>query len=340
MGVRVGNIVIMLDREQDEEVKCMNWIEENRPHNTKRSYGRYFNEFVEYSQRVGIDHRSPVAVASFMKYAVSERPRRLGRDTVTSIIPSAIAAGLRYTDSSALQNPLVVEMKKAVRRTVPKPNRAKDPLTPDMLRQMAERVNVADLEQTRNYFMVLLMTFAMLRESEVVMLQLDDLWIHEEEDTPSLHVYIGWSKTDQPADGHTVVLAEMEDYLLCPLIWFTAYSNIRDPTQEEYFFYGLGKTAKPLSEKTPNHIVKKLVKDLGLDDSSFGSSTGVRIDQVVGRSHSCRRGGCTAAIEAGVDLRNVARHGRWKSNAINTYIVDSRQTKLSVSKAIAGEHNQ
>ena len=301
----------------------MNWIEENRPENTKKTYGRYFNEFASFSERKKLHHRSPVAIASFMKYAVTERPRKLGRDTVTTTIPAAIAAGLRYTDPSALQSPLVREMKKAVQRTVPKEPKVKDPLTPQMIKELSTLVDTSNLEQVRNYFMILVMTLGMLRESEAVNLKKGDLWVEEDEGVKSLHVYIPWSKTDQAGDGHTVLLAEMDDPSLCPLKWFSIYENMRND-DVEWFFYTLGKEPRNLSEKTPNHIVKKLVRSLGLDDETYGS-------------HSCRRGGCTAAIEAGVDLRNVARHGRWKSSAINTYIVDSRDTKLSVSKAIMGE---
>lgn len=329
----------MLDVSQDEELECMKWIEDNRPSTTRASYGRYFAEFLEYAKRKNLHHRSEVAIASFMKYCVTERPRKLGRDTAASIIPAAIAAGLRYTDPSALQSTLVTEMKKSIKRTVPMEHRAKKPITPEMLRQMASGVNVSSLEQTRNYFMILMMTLAMLRESEVVVLQMDDARVedHPEGIGKVLSIYIPWSKTDQPGDGHMVMLAEMEDYRLCPVTWFTAYTALRDPTAE-YLFYSLGSNnLARLSEKTPNHIVKKLVKELGFDESSYGYNTSLLCLSIGIRSHSCRRGGCTAAIDAGVDLRTVSRHGRWRSSAINTYIVDSDQTKLSVSKAITGE---
>lgn len=274
MGFYFGENVIVLGHEQDEELECMNWIETHRPLNTRASYGHYFSEFLEYTKRKGLNHRSPVAVASFMKFCATERPRKLGRDTVSGIIPAAIAAGLRYTDATALQSPLVTEMKKAVKRTVAKDHRAKEPMTPQMLREMALRVNVSSLEQTRNYFMILMMTLAMLRESEVVVLQMDDVWVeeHPNGDGKVLYIYIPWSKTDQPGDGHTVMLAEMSDYLLCPVTWFTSYTSLRDPTAE-FLFYSLGKKPGSLSEKTPNHIVKKLVRDLGLDESSYGYSS-------------------------------------------------------------------
>ena len=297
----------------------MNWIEESRPISTRKTYDRYFKEYVNYAKEKGLNHRSPVALASFMKYAVTTRPRTLGRDTVTNIIPASVASGFRYTDPSLLQSKLVSEMKNAVKRKVPKESRAKAPLSPDILRDIARNVTTWDLENTRNYFMVLLMTLAMLRESEAVNITMDDIWI-EEEGSKSLHVSIPWSKTDQAGDGQVVLLSEMDDFMLCPLIWFDRYCGFRDESQN-YLFYSLGKIPGPLSEKTPNHIVKKLVRGIGLDDRDFGS-------------HSCRRGGCTAAIEAGTDLRTVARHGRWRSSAINTYIVDSRDTQLSVSKSI------
>jgi len=128
------------------------------------------------------------------------------------------------------------------------------------------------------------------------------------------------SKTDQAGDGHAVLLSKLDDDQLCPVKWFKIYDKLRDQ-QADTFFYHIGEPSKPLSGNTPNHIVKKFIRGIGLDDETFGS-------------HSCRRGGCTSAIEAGLDIRTVARHGRWRSSAINTYIVDSKETKLSVSKSI------
>ena len=64
--------------------------------------------------------------------------------------------------------------------------------------------------------------------------------------------------------------------------------------------------------------------EIGIDSSDYGS-------------HSCRRGGATAAVAANVDIHLVKRHGNWKSDAVYLYVVDSVKARLSVSGAILAE---
>ena len=51
-------------------------------------------------------------------------------------------------------------------------------------------------------------------------------------------------------------------------------------------------------------------------------------------SHSLRRGGATAAYEAGVPLETIMRHGRWRSNAVLTYIKESVRVRMEVVQAM------
>ena len=64
--------------------------------------------------------------------------------------------------------------------------------------------------------------------------------------------------------------------------------------------------------------MKKALKSIGVDTAPFGS-------------HSCRRGGVTAAVAHGVEIRLIAKH--WRSNAIFAYVTDSLDRRLTVSQA-------
>jgi site-specific recombinase XerD len=307
--------------EQDEEISLMTWIESQRPENTTKSYQRYSQEFLQYAQDKQLNPKSPVAVASFMRYCVTDRPRKLGRTTASVTVPASIAALYRYSQSQPQNSVLVRETKKTVIRNTPAPSGGRKPLKMKHLKSMAKKVDGDDVESVRNFFMVLVMTLAMMRESEIVALQNDDVWIEEDGKQLSMHIFVQKSKTDQEGDGHQVVIGGAEDVWLCPVQWYHKYQQLRDKDENSLFYTLDGGRRRPLSEKTPNFIVKNLVKSIGIDSSKYGS-------------HSCRKGGCTAAIEAGTDIRLVAKHGRWKSDAINTYIVDSVDTKLSVSRSI------
>lgn len=299
----------------------MEWIEKQRPESTTRNYQRYSREFLRYATEKQLNPKSPVAVASFMKYCITDRPRRLGRTTVAVTIPSSVAALYRYSQSQPQNSVLVREMKKAVVKNTPTPGAGRKPLTMKILLRLVMQVDLASMECVRNFFMVLLMMVALLRESEAVHLQNEDVWAEEVDGHQVLHVFIQKSKTDQEGDGHTVVVGEGENVLLCPVRWFYKYRQLRGD-DDGPFFYSMDKgTRRALADNTPNFIVKKLLTTIGVEAAQYGS-------------HSCRKGGCTAAIEAGTDMRLVARHGRWRSSAINTYIVDSVASKLSVSKAI------
>jgi hypothetical protein len=86
---------------------------------------------------------------------------------------------------------------------------------------------------------------------------------------------------------------------------------------------GGGKCPRALSRNTPYHIVKKWLKRINVDPAGYGS-------------HSCRRGGVTAAVAANVEMLLVARHGNWTSDAVFLYVSDSHKRKLLVSRAILG----
>ncbi len=47
-------------------------------------------------------------------------------------------------------------------------------------------------------------------------------------------------------------------------------------------------------------------------------------------SHSLRRGGATAAANAGVSVDDIKAHGRWRSDAVEVYIRRSAERRLRV----------
>jgi len=280
------------------------------------------DEYLAYSNTKKLKPESDVTVASFLRYAVEERPRKLGRATVCRNIPAAISDYFRFTPNiNPANSPLVKQTLKVIQRSTPKPDKDRLPLTTGMLENMVKKIGVGSDEEVRNMFMIILMTVAMLRESEVVQLMTE----HVQERDGVISVFIRKSKTDQASDGTTVYVAETGT-LLCPVSWFRRYCMIRQG-EAPFLFHQMGvkkDVSKQLSTRTPNFIVKKMLELIGVNPSQYGS-------------HSCRKGGCTTAVESGVDLRLVARHGRWKSSAIMEYVKDSMDTKLSVTRAILGD---
>lgn len=260
-----------------------------------------------------------MAAASFMKHSYDRGLR--GRSTLTSAIPSAISGLFRYSGSNPCASPLVREVRKTLSR-LSAPPKQKAPLTQAHLTAMAANVSPT-FKSVRDFFMILVMMVCMLRESEVVMLKPSDVWVQLVEGARCLFVLVETSKTDQCRNGHTIVVAEATHRPICPIHCFYALSRFRSPAMP-FLFHREDLSPSPLSKATPNHILKSLLASIGVDPKPYGS-------------HSARRGGVSAAIRNNIDLRLVARHGNWKSDAVFLYISDSLQSKLSVSRAILND---
>ena len=196
--------------------------------------------------------------------------------------------------------------------------------------------------------MVLLMTAALLRESEAVALTTEDLSVEiydpsaaqrgrargeegeGENPIDVLVVRIVRSKTDQEARGDTIIVADNEgDTPLKPVSAYLNWMDIRDSTElfdevpsippSPYAFQNL-KTGAGLSPDTPRGIIKRWLTAIGEDPAEYGG-------------HSARSGGATAAANSGIAIDLLRRHGRWKSDAVYVYIHDSRAARIAVSRA-------
>jgi site-specific recombinase XerD len=163
-----------------------------------------------------------------------------------------------------------------------------------------------ELIDVRDTFLISLMTAAFLRQSEAADLRDEDVWLDEKDGSEMLLILIVKGKTDQGRNGHTIVVGEATNHQqACPIALYKRWKARRDPTAV-YMFHHESSTKK-LSRSSPNSILKKLLRRIQVDPALYSS-------------HSCRKGGCTAAAERGISIRVLMRHGRWRSDAIFAYI--------------------
>ena len=216
----------------------------------------YCDEFLEYTRKKSLRPDSDVSVASFMRYAITDRPRKLGRTTVCQTIPAGVNDYFQFRpEISPTNSALVKQMKKAVERSTVKGNQDRQPLTVKMLQSMANQV-CATVESTRNICLVLLMTFGMLRESEAVRLLTSDVQHEVRDGKSSLSLFIRKSKMDQSSDGATILISAL-DSGICPVKWYFVFQKLRHP-QAVYLFHRIGPRVdiqSPLASSTPNFIV-------------------------------------------------------------------------------------
>ena len=100
--------------------------------------------------------------------------------------------------------------------------------------------------------------------------------------------------------------------------WYARYCRLRPQDAATLFVSAAGEA---LSAKTPAGRLNTWMRRIGVGSTGFAS-------------HSCRRGGITAAAAAGIERRLLMRHGNWHSAAVDLYITDTLNARLSISAAM------
>ena len=168
----------------------------------------------------------------------------------------------------------------------------------------------------------------MLRWAEVSNLTMEDVRF----DTTGLVLHIRKSKTDQLGLG-TYVRINMMDLEHCPVEITRLYIRKLNYGTENGFLQPQVRSFKDGSQSgvwyrklgysTALEDTKAFMAILGRDPRDFGE-------------HSGRRGGATAASEAGVSWIDLKRHGRWSSDsAPQRYIEDTKKKANTVAAALA-----
>jgi site-specific recombinase XerD len=295
------------------------WILAHPVPNTEAAYSTYNKQFHALLKRQGAPSMpaEPASVVNFMEELVD---RGLAVGTINSVALSAIAAEYKLVDfQSPTSSSLVRAAKLVVGRKATPPGPGKKPLTVDHILAIVDSSS-EKLIDVRDSCLVTVTMAAFLRESEAADLLVTDCWLELVGLVEVLVILIVKSKVDGLRKGHTVVVGPATSHPhICPVKQFKRWKQVRR-RDAAYLFHHAGSATK-LSSKTPNGILKKLLGKIGVDPTEYGS-------------HSCRKGGCTAAALAGIEVRVLKRHGNWKSDTVYTYIHESIEEKLSVSQAI------
>jgi len=148
-------------------------------------------------------------------------------------------------------------------------------------------------------------------------------------------VTIRKSKTDQEAEGVKVYIPEApQNSPVCPVRaveQLIARMNlkegplfIRSHRRLDDFF--IPRSGDRLSEQSVTHIVKKMVRNIGLNAVNFSA-------------HSLRRGFATEAAKLGIPERLIARQTRHKSmTVLRRYIDDGTLTNNNALSFIFSKH--
>ena len=300
------------------------WITDNRAVGTKKTYTGYARRYMDFVVKRGLDPVVQSSLCAFMKHGLEDG---LGRSTLVNVIPAAVADIFKFEPDGPNRAPegnaLLKQAKDTIKRLTA-PSKSKSPVTRDQLSLMEEVCTEKPLD-VRDMCILVFMFIGWFRESEAMALLEEHVQLELLEGVSqgeSLVLIIEKSKTDKFHQGATVVLAGCPGHKLCPVAWYKRYIKCREKGRTFFTQEGKGRGGA-LGPTKPNFVIKDWLRRIGIDPKGYGS-------------HSLRRGGTTAAMQAKVRTHLIKRHGRWSSDAVYLYMVDDVHARLEVSRKVMG----
>ena len=217
------------------------------------------------------------------------RPATLNR-RLTSINKAHRAVG--HPAPAGLDDPVVGETLKGIRRLQGTEQASKQPLFTDDLRKMVDALPLTPIG-VRDRAILLLGFAGAFRRSELALLETAQLNLSRE----GLVVRVSRSKTDQEARGREVAIPYGSDPATCPVrairAWLDAAQLTAGPLFRRIDRHGHINT-RPLHKDSIGQIVKRAALAAGLDPTLYAG-------------HSLRAGFCTQAYMNGAREFDIMR---------------------------------
>ena len=296
--------------------------------NTELAYERAFSEWESYAvdEAMPILPITPIDQGNFL----ADMADRTGSMSKINLTIAAVAdRHLAEHMKSPTLDPSFRKMVAGIRRQLVRPSKVRAPLDLEILEEAFKLIEGGGrLQDWRTRCRLNLEFYGMLRWAEVSELRTEDLIF----DTTGLVLHIRRSKTDQLGVG-SYVRMNMTDLEHCPVEITRLYlQKLNYGTENGYLqpqvrSYKDGRQSgvwyKKLGYSTALEDTKASMAILGRNPAEYGE-------------HSGRKGGTTAASEAGVSWIDLKRHGRWRSDsAPQRYIEETEKRSHNVAAALA-----
>ena len=248
--------------------------------------------------------------------------------TITTVVAAVAKNHWDRFLPSPTENFALRRLLQGFKRLLAKPPQPKEPLTPDILTAAIQLVRSSGrLQEWRTVVRMCLAFYAGCRWSDAVALRLS----HLKFDPDGVTILIPKSKTDQFGKGETVYI-HYANQPCCPVLLLVDYIRKLNYGDRDGFLQPKVRTVKgvqsgiwntTVSYSTALSDLRLIIAALGLDPAQFGERSG-------------RRGGATAASDAGVDWTDLMTHRRWKSVSTPLgYLANSRRRQRRVAQVLA-----
>lgn len=230
-----------------------------------------------------------------------------------------------YSDPT--QHIFVKNLLESSDRTLKRCVQRKDPLSPEIILQLCEKHDSSvHIMTLRDICMITLGFAGLLRYDELCHIRNENVTVFEDH----FVIHIEKSKNDQFRSGNDVHIAKTGT-VACPHKWLKKFLSLSQRillTSDDYLFkavyyhkgaYKFINKVKPLSYTRAKECIISRIREVAPAHMNLGL-------------HSLRAGGATAAAAAGISEVSLKRHGRWRSDAVHSYIEPSMQSRLCVSK--------
>ncbi len=284
-------------------------LEAAKADSTRRAYRSDWKHFEDWCSRYDLPPLPATAqtVALYLTdLAASHKPATLRR-RLTVINQAHLATG--HPSPANMQQALVSETLKGIRRTRGTAQIGKRPLFTEQLRQMVEALP-SHLQGIRDRALLLVGFAGGFRRSELAALTVDCVAAEAE----GLVITLRWSKTDQEGQGRRVALPFGANAATCPVTayrqWLEA-SGIRSGAVFREIDRHGRIAARPLHRDSVALIVKRAAARIGLDPSQYAG-------------HSLRAGLATQAwLNGAAELAIMRQTGHRSLETVRKYIRDA-----------------
>lgn len=276
---------------------------------------------------------NPHLVCMFLVHAARRLAFRTVQGNISALADWQRAKG-RSSEDLISKHPLVARTMKQLRRNSGGAKQ-KAPLPVATLRSLINGLRVtarADTERAescaRDACWLAVGFFGMLRRSELAGLRICD--ITQRRPRGAVEVAVRRSKTDQQGAGESVHLAKCTRSGVAIGRIVDRYLGLRraaGAAPEDPVFVRVGARPAAVGRAWFTERLRSLLLAL------WALQPAGRADVRNFSAHSLRRGGATAAANAGAPLEDIKIHGRWKSDAVLVYIRKSpKERRKMVSR--------